>query len=89
MINWGVITFIFILTGYGIYLGRVLRWNSWDLFTRPKPLFRDVSVSIQNPQAIFMTLVFTFVMIFSYLILHSIIHLKHQVSENDQNKQMH
>lgn len=89
IINWGVITCIFLLTGYGIYLGRVLRWNSWDIFTRPKPLLRDVTTSVYNPQAIFMTLVFTFVMIFSYLILHSIIHLKHQVEQNDQNKQMH
>ena len=41
-VNWGIISFVFVLSGYGIYLGRVLRWNSWDLFTRPKLLLLDV-----------------------------------------------
>lgn len=30
---------LFPLVGYGIYLGRVLRWNSWDLLLRPGQLF--------------------------------------------------
>lgn len=88
MVNWALITFIFVISSYGIYLGRVLRWNSWDLFTQPKPLLMDVTGEVLNPQAIFMTLVFTFVMFFSYLILHSIIHLKQQVHHDDKNKQM-
>jgi uncharacterized membrane protein len=88
IINWALITFIFLLSGYGIYLGRVLRWNSWDLFTRPKPLLMDVTGQVINPQALFMTFVFTFFMFFSYLILHSIIHLKHQAQNNDQRNQM-
>jgi uncharacterized membrane protein len=89
MVNWTLITLVFLLTGYGIYLGRVLRWNSWDLFTKTKPLLLDITTGVFNPQALFMTFVFTFIMFFSYLILHSLIHLKHQVHPNDQNKQMY
>jgi uncharacterized membrane protein len=87
-LNWSIILLIFLLSGYGIYLGRVLRWNSWDLFIHPKPLLSDVTKQIENPEAIFMTAVLTFFMIFSYLILHSLINLKYQEKENDQNKKM-
>ena len=30
-----VVSVILFLTSYGIYLGRVLRWNSWDLLLNP------------------------------------------------------
>ena len=86
--NWTLLSLVFLLCGYGIYLGRVMRWNSWDLFTNPIPLLRDVSLEILNPQAIFMTLIFGFFMFFSYLILHSIIHLKHHIQPNDKAKKM-
>ncbi|MEZ4686724.1 MAG: DUF1361 domain-containing protein [Bacteroidia bacterium] len=32
---------ICLLTGFGIYLGRFQRWNSWDLATRPVDLLGD------------------------------------------------
>lgn len=34
---------------FGIYLGRFLRWNSWDLMTRPELLLRDVADRVLNP----------------------------------------
>ena len=40
---------IFTLCGYGIYLGRILRFNSWDLFTRPLTLFKEVAYFIKHP----------------------------------------
>jgi len=36
----------FLLCGFGLYLGRFLRWNSWDLFTRPAKLLGSVADTI-------------------------------------------
>jgi uncharacterized membrane protein len=38
-----------LLSGFAIYLGRYLRWNSWDIITNPFGLLFDVSDSIVNP----------------------------------------
>lgn len=36
-------------TGFGIYLGRYLRWNSWDVLREPYLLFYDISERITDP----------------------------------------
>lgn len=33
----------------GVYLGRFLRWNSWDVFTRPLYLMDDLFEHLQSP----------------------------------------
>lgn len=40
---------IFLLCGYGIYLGRYLRWNSWDIFTQPFGLVLDIAHDVRHP----------------------------------------
>lgn len=37
------------LCSFGIYLGRILRWNSWDLFFDTKSLLYDISERVLNP----------------------------------------
>jgi uncharacterized membrane protein len=45
-----IISYTFILLcGYGIYLGRFQRFNSWDIVTNPVPLFSSVYHSILHP----------------------------------------
>lgn len=38
-----------LLTSFAIYLGRSLRWNTWDLLVNPAGLLFDISERIINP----------------------------------------
>jgi uncharacterized membrane protein len=38
-----------VLASVGVYLGRVLRWNSWDAIASPKGVLADVLTRIVNP----------------------------------------
>lgn len=40
---------VLFLCGFGIYLGRFLRWNSWEVATRPNALFRVIGDRILHP----------------------------------------
>lgn len=42
------ILFLFI-SSFGVYLGRFLRWNSWDILSDPFGLFKDISYRIIYP----------------------------------------
>ncbi|MBQ2489731.1 MAG: DUF1361 domain-containing protein, partial [Bacteroidales bacterium] len=34
---------------FGIYIGRYLRWNSWDILTSPLQLMYDIGDRLANP----------------------------------------
>jgi len=44
-----IISMLPFLCGFGIYLGRFLRWNSWDLLHNPKGLMIDVVTPLLSP----------------------------------------
>ncbi len=72
--TWIIIGCSLVLTGYGIYLGRVQRWNSWDLFTQPISLLTDTFDQLNNPQALKMTIGFSALLFIIYFMLKTFIH---------------
>lgn len=40
------------LSSFGIYVGRFLRWNSWDLFTRPWKIWGNVTKLFTNSEEV-------------------------------------
>lgn len=47
--GWCVAIASLALSGFGIYLGRFLRWNSWDLMRRPHVLLNDIASRFLDP----------------------------------------
>ncbi len=41
--------FLLFLGSFGIYIGRYLRWNSWDIMTSPFQLMYDIGDRLVNP----------------------------------------
>ncbi|MBN2613772.1 MAG: DUF1361 domain-containing protein [Bacteroidales bacterium] len=69
--GWIFVTAMLILTGFGVYIGRYLRYNSWDILIMPVPLFKDITAILFNPcenkDAWGMTIAMTFFLVASYL----------------------
>jgi len=81
-IVWCFLISSFILCGFGVYLGRFLRWNSWDIITQPISLFQESLLMLSNPIAIVVTGIFSLIMFTSYLLFHQLIHLKSNVYDS-------
>jgi uncharacterized membrane protein len=48
-VGWVFVVFVLGLCGFGIYLGRFLGWNSWDVLVDPKTLAGDVVDRLAHP----------------------------------------
>jgi uncharacterized membrane protein len=74
---YAMIIGVFALASYAIYLGRVLRWNTWDAIFHPAGLIFDVSDNILNPlahpQAFVVTLSFTLLITVFYLFAYEVL----------------
>lgn len=74
--GWGIVVGSLGLCGFGIYVGRFLRWNSWDALTRPIALLRDIVARFVEagpyPHPVPVTLLFGGGLLLGYLALRVI-----------------
>ena len=77
--GWLFVMAVATLSGFAIYLGRVLRFNSWDVIMKPVRLIQGVSAWAGHPLADSSTFVFpalfaTFLFL-AYVMLYALTHL--------------
>jgi len=81
MWGWFFISVVAGLSGFGIYLGRFLRFNSLDIFFKPVSLYHGIGNLVAdpftNPTSLAVPVLFgTFVFI-AYVMLYALTHLQH------------
>jgi uncharacterized membrane protein len=72
---WALVVAVLALSSFGIYLGRVQRWNSWDVVANPVPLgaqlLQGLAHPIDYPRPLGLTVLLTSLLLTSYLVLYS------------------
>lgn len=67
------------LSGFGIYVGRFLRWNSWDVVSHPRALARAIAAPMLeptlHPRAVGFTCVFSVFLVLGYVSLRALVAL--------------
>lgn len=79
--GWALIVTATGLSGFGIYLGRILRWNSWDAMLHPVQLTGSVGHWAAHPLANHGTnfafpLLFGLFLFLGYVMLYALTHLQ-------------
>jgi uncharacterized membrane protein len=76
-IGWLIVFIAMFLGGYGIYLGRFVRINSWHIFTKPFLTTKMVVTNLGNVKALLFTICFAFFIFMTYIVVYSFHTLKH------------
>jgi uncharacterized membrane protein len=58
-----------LLAGFGIYLGRFLRLNSWDLLLDPRRVIAEIGEAVQDPLVFLFSAVFSLFIFLTYAAL--------------------
>ena len=79
--SWVFIAAVAALSGFGIYLGRFKRFNSWDVIWKPLKLTRGIGEWASNPLAhsnsYAFPMLFAVFLFLAYLMLYALTHLQH------------
>jgi len=75
--GWGFVGLVAVLSSAGVYVGRFLRWNSWDVFSDFFGMAQFTITSAQDPslQSIGFTSLFGAFFLFLYVTLYTFGHL--------------
>lgn len=79
--GWALIVTATGLSGFGIYLGRILRWNSWDVLLHPMQITGSIGHWAAHPLTNFGTnfafpVLFATFLFLGYVMLYALTHLQ-------------
>jgi len=78
--SWLFVAGVAALSGFGIYLGRFLRFNSWDVLLKPRQLYHGIgnwaADPLANPSGVTFPLLFGAFLFITYLMLYALTHLR-------------
>ena len=83
--GWLFVFIVSFLSGLGIYIGRFIRWNSWDIIQQPNDIFYGLVQGARDPSltSIGVTALFGALFLFVYLTFYTFGHLV----RDDHNRQ--
>ncbi|MEC0094276.1 DUF1361 domain-containing protein [Paenibacillus macquariensis] len=78
--GWIFALIILMLSSLGIYIGRFVRWNSWDVLLKPSKIFQDTLLLLTDPEQLQHVLPFTgmifAVTLISYCVVYCFSYMK-------------
>jgi uncharacterized membrane protein len=81
-------TMVLFLCGFGIYLGRFLRWNSWEIVTRPKSFLYVVGDRVLDPtehtKTWVVTLLIGTLLVMTYALVRGLARVRMSLSPEDK-----
>ena len=68
-VGWLFVLVTLGISSLGVYIGRFLRWNSWDLFFRPLTLLQDVMSHLREPRTAAVSILLATMLLIAYMFL--------------------
>ncbi len=87
-VGWAFVVLVTLASSLGIYMGRFLRWNSWDILRQPGGFITSTLQRAQAPslQSLVFTGIFFMFFLFLYLTLYAFGHLLLERQANEAEK---
>ena len=79
--GWAVVGLASFAAGFGIELGRMERWNSWDVLTQPHDLIREIGERViapwSHPRALAVAALYGSLLLFGYVAMRVLMAPRH------------
>ncbi len=86
--SWLFVIVVSVLGSFGVYVGRFMRWNSWDVWHRPMALLLDIWDQLRHPMANKDTFIFTIIFSTLFLFIYITVTLVGNFAVERQRQQM-